>query len=69
MGNQYDTQEPTLIKQATHSKQQSEIKIDPSNYTSVDRSRPTNDEQAIMKQSLKVLYKNNFVSLTFVFTY
>lgn len=37
------------------------------NYSHKERSRPINDDQAIMKQSLKVLYKNNFVSLTFVF--
>jgi hypothetical protein len=39
---------------------------DMNNYNTVDRSHPVNDEQAIMKQSLKVLFKNNFVSLTFV---
>ena len=38
-----------------------------SNYSHPERSIPINDDQAIMKQSLKVLYKNNFVSLTFVF--
>ena len=66
MGNQYGNHESGLIKQISQNKLINENKVDPSNYSSVERSRPTNDEQAIMKQSLKVLYKNNFVSLTFV---
>ena len=41
-------------------------KLDINNYASVEKSKPANDEQSQMKQSLKVLYKNNFVSLTFV---
>lgn len=31
-----------------------------------EKTRPISDDQAIMRQSLKVLYKNNFVALTFV---
>ena len=35
-------------------------------YITHEKTRPMSDDQAIMRQSLKVLYKNNFVALTFV---
>ena len=35
-------------------------------YYTTEKTRAVTDDQAIMRQSLKVLYKNNFVALTFV---